>query len=81
MEKVLAHIYVTKCYESYECILISYLHKHLHLCVVSSQRLLCRSMVFLFHRQHVLRRFKMIFHRLIVQVYLRDTWRNTRRLG
>jgi hypothetical protein len=38
-------------------------------------------MVFLFRRQHVLRRFKLIFHRLIVQVYLRDTRRNTRRLG
>jgi hypothetical protein len=37
MEKVLAHIDVTKYYESYECILISYRHKHLHLCVVSSQ--------------------------------------------
>jgi hypothetical protein len=35
--KVLAHIYVTKCYESYECIHASYLHKDLHLCVESIQ--------------------------------------------
>jgi hypothetical protein len=81
MEKVLAHIHVTKCYESYECILISYRHKSLHLCVVSSQRVSCRSMIFLFRRQHALRRSKLIFHRLIVQVYLRDTRCNTRRLG
>jgi hypothetical protein len=37
IEKVLAHIDVTKCYESYECILSSYHHKRLHLCVVSNQ--------------------------------------------
>jgi hypothetical protein len=40
MEKVLAHIHVTKCYESYKCILISYRHKCLHLCIVRSQRLM-----------------------------------------
>jgi hypothetical protein len=33
MEKVLAHIDVTKCYESYKCILISYYHKCLHLSI------------------------------------------------
>jgi hypothetical protein len=37
MKKVLAHIDVTKCYKSYECILISYYHKRLHLCVESIQ--------------------------------------------
>jgi hypothetical protein len=81
MEKVLAHIHATKCYERYECILISYCHKHLHICVISNQRVSCRSMIFLFHHHHVLCSSKLIFHRLIVQVYLRDTRRNTRRLG
>jgi hypothetical protein len=77
MEKVLTHIHVTKCYENYECILISYSHKHFHLCVVSSQRVSCPSMIFLFRRQHVLHHSKLIFHCLIVQVYLRDTRYNT----
>jgi hypothetical protein len=35
-KKVLSHIHVTKCYDCYEGILLSYCHKHLHLCVVSS---------------------------------------------
>jgi hypothetical protein len=81
MGNVLAHIHVTKYYENYECILISYRHKGFHLYVVSNQRVSCRSMIFLFHRQHVLHRSKLVFHRLIVQVYLRDTKRNTKRLG
>jgi hypothetical protein len=79
MEKVLAHLHATKCYESYKYILISYHHKRLHLCVVSSQWLSYRTMIF-FRRQHVLRHFKLIFHRLIVLVYLRYTRHNTRRL-
>jgi hypothetical protein len=37
MEKMLAHIHVSKCYKSYSSILISYHYKCLHLCVVSSQ--------------------------------------------
>jgi hypothetical protein len=81
MEIVLAHIHVTKCYKSYKCILISYHHKHLHLWIVSNHWLLWCSIIFLFRRQHVLRQFKLIFHRFIVQVYLKDTRRNTRRLG
>jgi hypothetical protein len=40
IENVLAHIHVTKCYEIYECILISYHHKCLHMYVVSSQQIL-----------------------------------------
>jgi hypothetical protein len=81
MEKVLAYIHVTKYYESLECILLSYHHKCLHLCVVSSQRVSCHSMIFCFHRQHVLHCSKLILHHLILQVYLRDMRHKTRRLG
>jgi hypothetical protein len=81
MEKVLAHIHVTKCYESYRYIFISYHHKLLHLCVVRSQWVSCRSMIFSLRRQHVLCQSKLIFHHLILQVYLRDTRHQARRPG
>jgi hypothetical protein len=81
IKKVLAHIHVSKYHESYECILISYHHKWLHMCIVSSQWVSCCSMIFLFCHQYLLHLSKMIFRQLIVQVYPRDMRCNTRRLG